>query len=279
LSADVDALGTPRRETPIWVQNVSKWFGPVLGVNRVNVRIEGGVVALVGPNGAGKSTLLKLLTGQLRPSIGSIRIFGRSVRSPFARRRLGYSPDVDAFYEEMTGREFVRAMLQLSGYTRREAFARADRALDAVGMADGADGLRAGKRIRGGSKGMRQRIKLAQAIAHDPDLLILDEPLSGLDPVGRRDFCRLFAEQARRGATVLVSSHVMAEVRELADRVVLIADGRLASESSWSEVAANLDDQPQEIVVACDPPARPRRPGDAALRGDLRSHRRRERRR
>ncbi|HVJ82709.1 MAG TPA: ABC transporter ATP-binding protein [Planctomycetia bacterium] len=246
-------VGLPDRALPIWMEGVSKWFGPVIGLNGVSLRIEGGIVALVGPNGAGKSTLMKLLTGQLRPSLGHIRVFGRSVRSPAARRRLGYSPDVDAFYEDMTGREFVRAALRLSGYRAAEAADLAERALAEVGMSDGPAGLRAGKRLRGGSKGMRQRIKLAQAIAHDPDLLILDEPLSGLDPVGRREFCRLFQALAERGKTILVSSHVLAEVRELADRVLLIADGRLRLEREWADLAGD-DGRPREVMVKCDRP-------------------------
>jgi ABC-2 type transport system ATP-binding protein len=252
--ASSGAVGAPERSLPVWMDGVSKWFGPVIGLNAVSLRVEAGIVALVGPNGAGKSTLMKLLTGQLRPSLGHIRVFGRSVRSPAARRRLGYSPDVDAFYEDMTGRDFVRAALRLSGYRAADSIELAERALAEVGMSDGPAGLRAGKRLRGGSKGMRQRIKLAQAIAHDPDLLILDEPLSGLDPVGRREFCRLFHSLAERGKTILVSSHVLAEVRELADRVLLIADGRLRLEREWADLAAGDQSRPREIVVKCDRP-------------------------
>jgi ABC-2 type transport system ATP-binding protein len=246
--------GAPERTAPIWVQHVSKWFGTTLGLNDVTFRVERGVTALVGPNGAGKSTLLRLLTGQLRPSLGHVRIFGRSPRSPAARRRVGYSPDVDAFYEDMTGREFVRAMLRLAGHGAGEAADRAERALARVGMADVPGERRAAKRLRGCSKGMRQRVRLAQALAHDPDLLILDEPMSGMDPVGRRDFFELFRGLAAEGKTILVSSHVLAEIRELADRVALIAKGRLLTERAWRELARGGDGRPRRVEAAADRP-------------------------
>ncbi len=255
--------GAPERATPIWVGHASKWFGTVLGLNDVSFRVDRGVTALVGPNGAGKSTLLKLLTGQIRPSLGHVRIFGRSPRSPAARRRVGYSPDIDAFYEDMTGREFVVAMLRLSGYVASEARDRAERSLQRVGMDDTPAERRGGKRLRGCSKGMRQRVRLAQALAHDPDLLILDEPMSGMDPVGRRDFRDLFRSLADAGKTILVSSHVLAEIRELADRVALIAKGRLLAENAWREVVAGHDGRPRRVEVAVE---RPREFAAALLR-------------
>ncbi|MGL4463453.1 MAG: ABC transporter ATP-binding protein [Planctomycetia bacterium] len=252
MSGVVDP-GEPGPNVPLWLKGVSKWYGPVIGVNEMTFRVEGGVAAIVGPNGAGKSTLMKLLTGQLRPGLGAVRVFGRSVRSAAARARLGYCPDVDAFYEEMTGRRFVYTMLRLTGFPHRQAEERTDAALHTVGMTD-ADGVnRADKRLRGCSKGMRQRIKLAQAIAHDPDLLILDEPLSGLDPIGRRDFCALFRKLADEGKTLLVSSHVLSEIENLADRVLLVAQGRLLTQGTWPEVARYLDDLPQEVTVRCKP--------------------------
>lgn len=234
-------------KVPILLDRVSKWYGSVIGVNEATFEVRGGIVALLGPNGAGKSTLMKLMTGQLRPSIGRVRVFGRSVRSPAARRRIGYCPDVDAFYEEMNGREFVRSMLRLSGYDARDAAHRTERALETVGMTDRAD-----RTLRGCSKGMRQRIKLAQAIAHDPDLLILDEPLSGLDPVGRRDFCQLLTRLAREGKTLLISSHVMEEVETLAEGVILVGGGRVLAQGSWKEVALYLNHLPQLVRISGD---------------------------
>jgi ABC-2 type transport system ATP-binding protein len=225
---------------PMVLEQVSKWYGNVIGINEATLSVEGGAVALLGPNGAGKSTLMKLITGQLRPSLGRVRVFGSSPATPSSRRRVGYCPDVDAFYEEMTGRQFVQAMLRLSGYSSREAVKRTEKSLETVGMADRAD-----KVIRGCSKGMRQRIKLAQAIAHDPDLLILDEPLSGLDPVGRRDFCELFRQWTSAGRTILISSHVMEEVEAVAESVILVGGGRVLTQGTWREINRFLNDIPQ----------------------------------
>ncbi|MBY0586775.1 ABC transporter ATP-binding protein [bacterium] len=233
------------RSVPLALQQVSKWYGNVIGINEATITIDGGAVALLGPNGAGKSTLMKLITGQLRPSLGNVNVFGVPPANPNSRRRVGYCPDVDAFYEEMTGRQFVHAMLKLSGYTIREAKERTDRSLDTVGMADRAD-----KPIRGCSKGMRQRIKLAQAIAHDPDLLVLDEPLSGLDPVGRRDFCDLFRKWTQQGRTILISSHVMEEVEAVAESVILVGAGRVLTQGTWREINAFLNDIPQRYRVS-----------------------------
>ena len=225
---------------PMVLEQVSKWYGNVIGINEATLSVEGGAVALLGPNGAGKSTLMKLITGQLRPSLGRVRVFGSSPATPNSRRRVGYCPDVAAFYEEMTGRQFVGAMLRLSGYSSREAVKRTEESLETVGMADRAD-----KVIRGCSKGMRQRIKLAQAIAHDPDLLILDEPLSGLDPVGRRDFCELFRQWTSAGRTILISSHVMEEVEAVAESVILVGGGRVLTQGTWREINRFLNDIPQ----------------------------------
>lgn len=244
----------PERTVPIWLDRVSKWYGSVIGVNEMSLRVESGIVGLLGPNGAGKSTLIRLITGQLRPNLGKLRVFGRSVRSPAARRRVGYCPDVDAFYEEMSGREFVDSMLRLSGYSRAEAKARTESALETVGMIDELGQKRGSKRLRSCSKGMRQRIKLAQAIAHDPDLLVLDEPMAGLDPVGRRDFCRLFRELADRGKTILISSHILHEIEDIAESVILIGQGRILAQGTWAEVVRFLDHLPQQVYVSCDRP-------------------------
>jgi ABC-2 type transport system ATP-binding protein len=239
----------PNEPPALLVDRLSKWYGPVIGLNQVSLVVEKGIVGLVGPNGAGKSTLLKIITGQLRPSLGRVRLFGRSVRSTEARRIVGYSPDVDAFYEEMTGREFVRVMLRLSGLGRSEVDDRAERALEAVGMLDLPTAKRAGKALRSCSKGMRQRIKLAQAIAHEPKLLVLDEPLTGLDPIGRREFSEIIHRQAAKGVTVILSSHVLVELRSMAERVVLIADGRLLADQRFETFDRTIDDRPASIVV------------------------------
>lgn len=247
LAAENVSASKPLRDTPIVLENVSKWYGLVIGLNEVNLRIESGIVALLGPNGAGKSTLMKLLTGQLRPNLGKVRVFGRSVRSPAARRRIGYCPDVDAFYEDMTAWQFVYAMVRLAGYTASEARERTEQALETVGMAD-----RANRKMAGCAKGMRQRVKMAQAIAHDPDLLILDEPLSGLDPIGRMQFRELFTKLAAAGKTLLISSHVLSEMEQTVDQIVLMGKGRLLAQGTWDEVFRFLDDQPATITIVGD---------------------------
>lgn len=247
-SATQEQSANTSTEVPIMMRQVSKWYGPVIGLNEVSLRVERGIVGLLGPNGAGKSTLMKLLTGQLKPNLGSIQIFGASVRSVAARRKLGYAPDVDAYYEEMTGKQFVEVMLRLAGYSGSQSRQLCASALEIVGMS----GDRAHKVLRGCSKGMRQRIKLAQAIAHDPQLLILDEPLSGLDPVGRRELCQLFNELAGHGKTLLVSSHVLEEIEQITDSVILVGGGRVLSQGSWGEVSSFLNDLPQQIWLGSD---------------------------
>jgi ABC-2 type transport system ATP-binding protein len=168
------------------VDRVSKWYGPVLGVNQVTLELRGGITGLVGHNGAGKTTLLRLATGQLRPDIGTVTVLGHDAWSEPGKRLVGYCPDIDAFYEEMSGEQFVYSMGRLCGYNHTEARRRTAIALETVGMTG-----RANRSVRGYSKGMRQRVKMAQALLHDPKLLILDEPLSGIDPVGRQEFVTL----------------------------------------------------------------------------------------
>jgi ABC-2 type transport system ATP-binding protein len=183
-------------------EQVSKWYGTVLALNQVTLELRGGITGLVGANGAGKSTLLRLATGQLKPTLGAVSIRGVDAWDWRARRLVGYCPDTDAFYEDLSGRQFVLAMARLCGYTRREAASRTEAVLEQVGMTDRAD-----RRLQGYSKGMRQRIKLAQALLHDPELLILDEPLSGIDPIGRQELLELFQSLAREGKCLLISSH------------------------------------------------------------------------
>ncbi len=223
---------------------VSKWYGPVIGLNDVTLDIQPGITGLVGHNGAGKSTLIKLLTGQLRPTLGQIRIRGRHPWSAATKRHIGYCPDVDAFYEEMSGREFVRTMAKLHGYGRRLARERTEDVLAQVGMTD-----RAHRPLASYSKGMRQRIKLAQALVHDPDLLVLDEPLNGVDPIGRVDLIRLFRELMARGKAILVSSHHLDEMDTLANRILFICRGRILASGSLDEIRAMLDEYPMKLRI------------------------------
>ncbi len=224
--------------------SVSKWYGPVIGLNDVTFEIKPGITGLVGPNGAGKSTLIKLLTGQLRPSIGRVRIDGHRAWSASAKRYVGYCPDVDAFYEEMSGRAFVRTIAMLHGYGKQVARERTEDVLAQVGMTD-----RAERPLASYSKGMRQRIKLAQALVHDPDLIVLDEPLNGVDPVGRLELTRLFRDLSNRGKAILISTHLLDEMDTLADRILFICRGRILASGSLEEIRAMLDDHPSKIRI------------------------------
>lgn len=230
---------------------VTKFYGPVIGVNDVTCRISSGITGLLGANGAGKSTLIKLASGQLRPSLGEVRIGPHRAWSSAAKRQFGYSPDINSFYEEMTGREFVYAMTRLYGYARREARERTELGLAEVGMTP-----RAGRRLAGCSHGMRQRIKLAQALVHDPPILLLDEPLSGIDPGGRREINELLARLAEQGKTILVSSHILVEIEHLADTVVMISRGRILASGTLAEIRAMLDEKPLTVEIAAESPRR-----------------------
>lgn len=226
--------------------SVSKWYGAVIGVNDVSIALEPGITGLLGPNGAGKTTFIKLLTGQLRPNLGQVVVRGIAARSAGARQHVGYCPDADAFYEEMSGRQFVQTMARLHGMLLPEARERTDQVLAEVGMTDRAD-----RTLRGCSKGMRQRIKLAQALVHRPDVLVVDEPLNGIDPVGRRELMDLFRRCAARGQAVLVSSHILDEMDELADRIVFMGRGRVLVVGTLPDIRAMFAGQPQQIRIAC----------------------------
>jgi ABC-2 type transport system ATP-binding protein len=227
---------------------VSKWYGNVIGVNRLSLRIGPGVTGLLGPNGAGKSTLLQLATGQLYASQGTVRLLGQPIwNNPRLNRSIGLCPEQDAFYEWMTGMDFVRTCARLSGMSRAEAHAAAERSLEAVGMTRNRD-----RAIRGYSKGMRQRTKLAQALVHDPDVLFLDEPLTGTDPVARRDIMDIVHRLAGEGKSALVSSHVLHEVEALTQNVVLLNRGRLVAQGHVREIRDLIDKYPHHIVLVCD---------------------------
>jgi ABC-2 type transport system ATP-binding protein len=236
----------------IEARGLARYYGPVVGLNDLDVAIEEGVTGLLGPNGAGKSTLLKMVAGELKPSRGTLRVLGEV---PFANRayfrQVGFAPQQDAAYGEMTGRAFVAFLLRLSGATRGEARARATRAVERVGLADAAD-----RRIRTYSKGMRQRIRLAQAIAHDPRFLIADEPMTGLDPVARRAMSALFEELAQAGVSILLSSHILHEVEGITASVVLVHRGRLLAQGPVREIRTLLSRHPRKVDIhARDPRA------------------------
>ena len=236
----------------IATDRVSKWYGQVIGLNDVTVAIPPGISGLLGPNGAGKSTLLKLVTGQLKPSQGGVQVLGERIwGNSGAYRRIGYCPDHDAFYERMTGRDWLTALLGLSGFEGDRAAGAAARALDTVGLAPAAD-----RKIGGYSKGMRQRIKLAQAIAHDPELLVLDEPLAGLDPIGRRRVIDVIKAWGRDGRSVVVSSHVLHEIELMTSNILLLHNGRILAEGNVHQIRDLIDEHPHTVRITADDPRR-----------------------
>ncbi len=227
---------------------VSKWYGNVIGINKLTINIPAGVTGLLGPNGAGKSTLLQLATGQLFPSQGQVRVLGREVwNCTSLNTQIGLCPEQDAFYEWMTGWDFLYTSVRLGGFRRSEAREAALRALDAVGMTRHKDRV-----VRGYSKGMRQRTKLAQALVHDPKVLFLDEPLSGTDPLARRDLMDIIGRLASEGKSVLISSHVLHEVQTLTPNIILLNRGRLVAEGQVREIRDLIDKHPHQIVLICD---------------------------
>jgi ABC-2 type transport system ATP-binding protein len=220
----------------------------VIGLNKLTVRIPSGVTGLLGPNGAGKSTLLQLATGQLYPSQGTVEVLGQSVwNNALLNRHIGLCPEQDAFYEWMTGYDFVTTSARLSGMRRATARSAAARTLDAVGMTKHQN-----RAIRGYSKGMRQRTKLAQALVHDPQVLFLDEPLTGTDPVARRDLIDIIDRLGSEGKSVLVSSHVLHEVQSLTPNIILLNRGRLVAEGNVRQIRDLIDTHPHHIVLVCD---------------------------
>jgi len=229
-------------------QAVSKWYGNVIGVNKLSVTIGPGVTGLLGPNGAGKSTLLQLATGQLRPSQGSLRVLGQPVwnNAPI-NRLIGLCPEQDAFYEWMTGWDFVFTCARLSGMTRTDARSAAQRTIEAVGME-----RHQGRAIRGYSKGMRQRIKLAQSLVHDPQVLFLDEPMTGTDPLARRELMDIIKRLGNEGKSVIISSHVLAEVQALTPNIVLLNRGRLVANGHVRQIRDLIDKHPHHIRLVCD---------------------------
>lgn len=232
--------------------HLSKWYGQVSGLNDVTVTVPTGITGLLGPNGAGKSTFMKLVTGQLRPSKGAVQVLGEPVwGNPAVYRRVGFCPEQDAFYERMTGLEWVTALVGLHGLSPAQAADAARRSLDTVGLLDAAD-----TKIGAYSKGMRQRVKLAQAIAHDPELLILDEPLSGMDPLMRRRTVRLIRDWAQAGRSVLVSSHILHEIESMTSSILLIDHGRIVAEGNVHQIRDLIDEHPHAVSIRCGDPRR-----------------------
>lgn len=230
--------------------SLTKLYDVVIGVNDLSLELEPGVHGLLGPNGAGKSTLIKLITGQLRPTEGQIRVLGEDPwNNPGLLKRIGYCPEHDAFWSFLTAHQFVSTLAGLSGMGAAEAATAAERVLLRVGARDYMH-----TQISTYSKGMRQRTKLAQALVHDPDLIVLDEPLSGTDPVGRHELMDLIRQLGEEGKSVLVSSHVMHEVQAMTDRFLLIFGGRVLAAGHVQEIRRLLYEIPHKIRIVCDEP-------------------------
>jgi len=224
---------------------VSKWFGNVIGLNKLTLRIPYGITGLLGQNGAGKSTLLQLATGQLRPSQGTVRILGHQAwNNPALMRHIGLCPEQDAFYEWMTGQDFVTTCARLTGLDAPAAAA--EKALALVGMTP-----HMRRAIRGYSKGMRQRTKLAQDLVHEPRVLFLDEPFTGTDPIARRDLLEVIRHLGQCGHSIVVSSHVLHEVEALTSNVILLHRGRLVAEGRIGQIRDLIDQHPHRIVLVC----------------------------
>jgi ABC-2 type transport system ATP-binding protein len=229
----------------ITLNQVSKWYGQVIGLNDVTLSVPRGITGLLGPNGAGKSTFMKLITGQLKPSKGSLSVLGEPIwENPALYFRLGFCPEQDAFYDRMTGLEWVTTLVRLNGFSEADSIRLANEAIDKVDLAEAA-----GKKIGAYSKGMRQRIKLAQAIAHDPELLILDEPLSGMDPIARRKTIRLIKDWGRAGKSLVVSSHILHEIESMTSNILLINQGRILAEGDVHHIRDLIDEHPHTVHV------------------------------
>jgi len=229
----------------IEAKNLSKWYGQVVGVNNLEFTIQSGVTGFLGPNGAGKTTLLRLLTGQLKPSKGNLLINGNPVWNNYqVLQNVGYCPELDNFWDYLTGFEFVRATLCMHGFSLSEADIKAEEAIHVMNMEKFQN-----KKIGSYSKGMRQRIKMAQAIAHNPPLLFLDEPLNGMDPLGRRSTIDLIKEFGEQDKTVIVSSHVLHEVEEMTDTILLVNHGRLLAEGNIYEIRELIDNHPLQVTI------------------------------
>ena len=241
----------PIEESFVRFENVSRFYGEVLGVNRVTLAIPPGITSLVGPNGSGKTTLMNLMTGLIRPTRGSIRILGITPDDPEKLFNLvGYSTQFDSFPKGLTGFQFIYSFLRLFGWDHPKCEQLAWQAIDQVKLRDAAH-----RKVAGYSKGMRQRIKLAQSIAHDPRVLVLDEPLNGLDPLVRAETIALFRELAAQGRHVIVSSHVLHEVDLISDQVILLSNGYVVAEGKIQGVRSEIREQPMQVLIRCDRPA------------------------
>jgi ABC-2 type transport system ATP-binding protein len=231
-------------------EDVSKFYGEILGVNRVNLSIPPGITSLVGPNGSGKTTLMNLMTGLVRPTRGRIQVLDCRIDDPENLfRMVGYSTQFDAFPKGLNGFQFVYSYLRLAGRDSQSAEQLAWRAIERVNLVDAAK-----RNVAGYSKGMRQRIRLAQALSHDPKVLVLDEPLNGLDPLARSEMIALFRSTAAQGCYVIISSHILHEVDVISDQVILLSNGYVVAEGKIHNVRSEIQEHPTQILIRCSQP-------------------------
>ncbi|HTS07469.1 MAG TPA: ABC transporter ATP-binding protein, partial [Candidatus Eisenbacteria bacterium] len=231
-------------------EEVSKFYGEILGVNRVNLSIPPGITSLVGPNGSGKTTLMNLMTGLVRPSRGQIHVLGYKTDDPENLFKIvGYSTQFDAFPKGLTGFEFLYSYLRLSGQEASMCERLAWRAIERVNLTEAAN-----RKVASYSKGMRQRIRLSQALAHDPKVLVLDEPLNGLDPLARAEMIALFRAAAAEGCYVIISSHILHEVDIISDQVVMLSNGYVVAEGNIQSVRGEIQEHPTQIMIRCNRP-------------------------
>lgn len=250
MTSSTAAVPATTSASMIVFEDVSKFYGDVLGVNRINLQIAPGITSLVGPNGSGKTTLMNLMTGLLCPTSGHINVLGVSPNEPEDLFRiLGYCSQFDSFPRGATAREFIQFYLRVHGYTNRQTIEMTRIALERVSMTEVAD-----RKVSAFSKGMRQRVRLAQSIAHNPSVLVLDEPLNGLDPMARTEIIRLFRQLADAGMYLIISSHILHEVDMMSDSVVLLHNGYVVAEGEVHGVRDEIDEHPIQILIRCDRP-------------------------
>lgn len=237
-------------DNTIIFDDVSKFYGEILGVNRVSLTIEPGITSLVGPNGSGKTTLMNLMTGLIRPTRGRVSVLGLRADHPEVFfRKIGYCSQFDSFPRALTGFQFISSYLRVHGRSKPEAQDLAWKALHRVDLLDAAH-----LKIGAYSKGMRQRVRLAQSIAHEPVVMILDEPLNGLDPMARAETIRLFRQLAAEGLHLIISSHILHEVDMMSDRVILLNNGYVVAEGEIHGVRDEMEEHPMQILIRCNRP-------------------------